>query len=205
MSEDVDERLLRVLRDPLLWKPPALVSREKIAAIFAAVDDEEAAAGALCDGLLVGPPAQWPQRFRATPDTRTLGMVRQLLKRMPALLERRPADALHVTSMAVGIADGVSPQRYPPDHVLLAYGHALRDHAFVLSCLGRHAEALAMITWAGRVFAQLPEGHWDTLLDPGGRMRIVYARVAEAGLLCEGGAVEVRRSVETERVGAERV
>ncbi len=157
MPENEDAWLLRALRDPLLWEPPALVSKQEIAAIFAAVDQEDAAADALCRSLLTGPPAQWRERVRSTPGTRTVGMVRQLLKRMPQLLECRPADAFQVTSLAVAIADVLSPQDYWPDHVLLAHGQALRDHAYVLSCLGWDAGALETMARAERMFAQVAD------------------------------------------------
>lgn len=111
---------------------------------------------------------QWRERVRSTPGTRTVGMVRQLLKRMPQLLECRPADALQVTSLAVAIADVLHPQDYWPDHVLLARGQALRDHAYVLSCLGRYAGTLEVMARAGRVFAQVPDAHGE-LLDSGER------------------------------------
>lgn len=166
MAENADEELLRALRDPLLWEPPALVSREEIAAMFAAVDEEDAAADALCRSLLTGPPALWRERVRGTPGTRTVGMVRQLLQRVPQLLECRPADALHATSLAVTIADILNPQDYWPDHVLLAQGQALREHARVLSCLGRCAAARDAMARAERVFAQVPDAHGE-LLDSG--------------------------------------
>lgn len=220
LLHDADERLLRVLRDPLLWDPPELVSREEVETIFAAVEKEDADADALCRRLLTGSALQWADRVRDTPGTRTVGMVRQLLKRMPAMVERRPADALQLTSLAIAIAEAINPQSYWPDHVLLARGQALRDHAYVLSFLGRYADSLKVAEQAERTFAQVPDADVDvarlalvkasalrmqnrgeeaialarqaaqTFLDYEDRSRYVNARITEAAMLYYSGAVE---------------
>ena len=216
---DAAERLLRALDDPLFRDPPEWIGREEIAALCAAVDREDEEAEAWCRSLLTGPAAQWSERVRATPGTHTVGMVRQLLKRMPALVERRPADALQLTSLAVAIAEVLRPRDYWPDHVLLARGQALRDHAYVLSFLGRYADALGVAERAERTFAQVPGADLDgarlalvkasalrmqnrgeeaialtreaarTLLDYGETRRYVQARIIEAAMLYDSGAV----------------
>lgn len=223
MFEDIDEDLLRVLRDPRLWmEPPDFPGlREFVAQTFAEVDAEHAAAAALCASVLTGPSSRWPERMRTTPGTKTIYMVLQLLRRMPALIERRPADALQVTSLAVAIAEALDPREHRrPDHVVMARGQALRDHAYVLSFLGRHREALRYAEEAERAFSQVPGEDFDlarlalvkalalrlqdrseeaivlarqaagTFRSLGEDARYVNARIIEAVMLYDGGAVE---------------
>ena len=82
-------------------------------------------------------------------------VVRELLARVPALYERRPADALLATSMAMVIAATLDPQEFWAEYVPMVRGEALRDHAFVLMLHGRPVEALAFVGRAGRTFAQI--------------------------------------------------
>jgi len=135
--------------------PEDLISAEQIAAIFAEAEAEDARALALCDTLLTGSSTAWWDRFQETPDTRTPGVVRQLLARIPALFERRPVDALEASSIAMAIAETLDPQKFWMDYVLMVRGQALRDHAFILALLGGHAEALAFVERAERTFAQV--------------------------------------------------
>lgn len=150
-----DDDVPRILRDPAFWDPPAFLAAEELAAIVEAVDAEDERAEALCQTLLAGPSAQWLERFSRTPEARTPAVVRQLLRRMPALLERRPADALHVTSMAIAISEVLDPGDCRPDDVLTAWGQALREHAYVLSVMRRHGDALDFLERAERTFEQI--------------------------------------------------
>ena len=158
-----DEDLLRVLRDPLLWEAPEFQSVAEAESLFAAMEAEDAAAALLCDAILTGSSTSWPERLRDTPGVRTAGMVRQLLERMPPLAELRPAAALQVTSMALAIAKVLDPEEYGHDHVAYLRGQAMRDHASVLSFMGRYAEALRYVASAERAFEHLTElAAWDT-------------------------------------------
>jgi tetratricopeptide (TPR) repeat protein len=219
--DDEDDGLLRVLRDPLLWaEPPAFRSLDGIDSILEMIDAEDAEAAALCGTLLSGPSARWPERFRTTPGTRTAAMVRQLLERMSALIECRPADALQATSIAMEIADVLQSRHEWPDESIIVRAQALRDHAYVLSFLGRYTDALQYVAEAERTFAQVPGEDVDlarlalvkasalrmqnrseeaivltrqaaaTFLEFEDRPRYVNARIAEAAMLYDAGAVQ---------------
>jgi tetratricopeptide (TPR) repeat protein len=144
----------------------------------------------------------------------------QLLDRMPALLERRPADALQLTALAVGIAESLNPRCSWEEGAILARGQALREHAYVLSFLGRDREALQYVERAAREFAQVPADGFElarlalvkaSALRLQGRteeaialarqaaetfreidepVRAVDARITEAAILYDAGAVE---------------
>jgi tetratricopeptide (TPR) repeat protein len=220
---DQNDDLLRALRDPLMWRKPTAPARRgwaAVAAMLEQADAEDDAADALCDAILTGPHARWPERLAGTDGTRTLGMVRQLLARMPALAESRPAAGLQLTSMAISVSEAVRDRDYLPDQVMQVRGQALRDHASVLAFLGRYAEALQYVERAERLLEQVPAARFDrarlavvkaqslrlqnrseeaaalardaseVFLQLGVRARYVSARITEAALLYDGGAVE---------------
>lgn len=159
-EDDELARIVGILRNPLFWNPPSFPVKG-IASILEQVDAEDERAAGLCETLLAAPLAQWRERFRRTPGVRTASMVRQLLGRVPAVVEQRPAEALELTSIAVAIAEALGPQPDWPDDVLMARGQALRDHGYVLSFLGRHPEALAYVERAEHAFAQFDALSFD--------------------------------------------
>jgi tetratricopeptide (TPR) repeat protein len=123
--------------------------------------EEDARASQLCDEILTGPIAWWPTRLRKTRDAWTAGMVRQLLERTRAMLENTPAHALQISTMAIEIANELDVIAYPCDYVVKLRAQALRDHATVLSFMGRHLEALASAEQSQRLFAQVPLPEYD--------------------------------------------
>lgn len=228
-----NERLLRILRDPRVWQAPPdlpspdLPSLDEADAVLDEIEAEDEEAESLCATLLTGPPARWPERFRATPEARTAAMVRQLLARMPVLIDRRPADAFQATSIAMGIADVLLPRRDRPDETVIVRAQALRDHAYVLSFLGRYAEALRYVEQSEHAFAQMPGEDFDLarlklvkasalrvqnrseeaialtreaaaiFRDLDEQTRYVNARITEAAMLYDGGAVQQAMEVWT--------
>ena len=68
---------------------------------------EGRAAAAACEEILTGPHAWWAQRLRKTHGLQTLGMVRELLGRMPAMVKQQPEAALQITSMAMETAEAI--------------------------------------------------------------------------------------------------
>lgn len=122
---------------------------------------EEAAAAAVCDEVLTGPSAWWPQRLRNHPSSRTAGVVRTLLDRMRALLERSPAQALVVTGLAIEVANWLDIAEYPNDYAIRLRAQAFRDHAYVLGFIGRHSEALDVADRSRRLFEQVPLPEYD--------------------------------------------
>jgi tetratricopeptide (TPR) repeat protein len=123
--------------------------------------EEEEQASAFCDEILAGPPTWWPQRLRNLPAARTAGVVRHLLERMRQLLERSPSHALQATTLAIEIANALDPAAYPNDYAVRLRAQAWRDHAFVLSFLGRTPEALQCAGRSRRLFEQVPLPEYD--------------------------------------------
>lgn len=230
--DEFGDRVLRLLRDPRVWQEPAAFRMPPgLAAKLARIDAEDAAAAALCNRLLVRPMSLWRERVRTTPGTKTAGMVRELLHRMPGLIEHSPADALEVTSIALAIAEVLDERAYWPEYVVTARAQAFRDHAYVLSFLGRYREALVYVERAERTFSQTLANPFDLarlalvkasalrmqqrseeaialtrqaaemFLDLDERERYVNARMTEAAMLYDGGAIRQAMDVWSELAG----
>ncbi|HYR28476.1 MAG TPA: tetratricopeptide repeat protein [Thermoanaerobaculia bacterium] len=122
---------------------------------------EDIRANAACDAILSGPASWWPQRLRQTEDIYTAGMVRALLDRMRQYISASPANALQVTAMALDIANALDVAEYPCDYVIKLRAQAYRDHAYVLSFMGRYREALETADRAKRLFEQVPLPEYD--------------------------------------------
>jgi tetratricopeptide (TPR) repeat protein len=156
--------MIAAMREPSSWDrrvaettatPPA----ERLARLTLfkqRLDAEDAVAKALIGTLLKGPSAWWRNAVRQTPAACTAGMVRQLLTKMRELHNRVPADALVVTSLATELANGLSIKDYPSDYVITLRAQALRDHAYVLSIIGRYPDADATVQQAERLIRQTP-------------------------------------------------
>ncbi|HKR66773.1 MAG TPA: tetratricopeptide repeat protein [Thermoanaerobaculia bacterium] len=203
---------------------PAALPREFVVNVSAFAERarrEEREAEALCDEILTGPAAWWPQRLRKTDKAYTAGMVTQLLERVGPIMDNdSPANALQVTAMAIEIANALHVVQYPCDYVVKLRANASRDHAYVLSFLGRHPEALAYIERAKELYDQVPLPEYDlarlalvkalvlrsidrpqeavqlareaaeTFLRFGDRTRYLNARVTEAAMVFRTEAVE---------------
>lgn len=136
-------------RETLPEKPLAVTFAQRLAA-----EDEQAKE--LCDQILTGPPAWWATRLRKSANARTAGMVRQLLERMRGIVQGSPVNALQVTTLAIEVANDLEIAAYPSDFVVTLRGQTLRDHAFVLSFVGRMPEALETADRARRLLEQIP-------------------------------------------------
>jgi tetratricopeptide (TPR) repeat protein len=221
-----DETLTSVLRDAESWEPipvpPAAPAQQvSVVAQFAArIREEDERAIALCDEILTGPSTWWRQRLRKTDGANTAGMVKQLLERMRSMLETAPVNALQVTSLAVEIANDLDVAEYPGDYAIKLRAQAHRDHAYVLSFLGRYAEALEFAARSKRLFDQTPLPEYDlarlalvkalilpnvdrhdeaaalareagdTFLRFGDRPRYVNARITEGSVVYQSGQIE---------------
>ncbi|MEO8379711.1 MAG: tetratricopeptide repeat protein [Acidobacteriota bacterium] len=181
---------------------------------------EEEQAKVLCDEILSGPSSWWRQRLRTTDGVATAGMVKQLLNRMRDMLERSPANALQVTTLALEIANALDVSAYPCDYAIKLRAQAHRDHAYVLSFMGRYPEALEFAERSKRLFDQVPLPEFDlarlalvkatilrstereteaaelarragdTFLRFGDRARYLNARITEGSVVYSTGAVE---------------
>lgn len=218
-------RLIRALQDPQFWEvifgggvPGA--ERSELIALAERVFREDERARSLCEEVLTGPAAWWPQRLRTAGGTRTAGMVRQLLLRRRASLGRAPKEALIVTGMAVSVAEELDTAAYPRELVDDLRAQALRDHAYVLTVLARYAEAAEYAERSAALFAGVPASQFErarlylveatilrytgqemeaarlcgkaaeVFLEYGDRARYVSARVTEGTALHLAGAVE---------------
>lgn len=192
---------------------------------------EEAEAATLCDDVLSGPPAWWPQKLRKAENGKTAGVVKQLLDRMRTMLHSAPANALQVTALALEVANALDVAEYPSDYVVKLRAQSCRDHAYVLSFMGRHPEALDFVERSRRLFDQVPLPEYDLarlglvkasilrLIDRadeaialardsaatferfGDRTRALNARMTEGVILYDRGLVEQALSVWTSLQG----
>ena len=120
---------------------------------------QEQEAGAICDRVLRGPSAWWRNALFQAGDIHTAGMVTVLIRRSEEALQQGPPEALELSEIALQIASTLDFLAYPYDHVHKVRGQALRQQAFVLSCLGRHQPAKLMADFAMELFKQIPEPH----------------------------------------------
>jgi tetratricopeptide (TPR) repeat protein len=181
---------------------------------------EEQDAIAICDDLLAGPSNWWTQRLRNTPGACTAGVARQLLTRWRQMLHNNPASALQVTAVAIQVANRLDIAEYPCDYVLKLRAQGHSDHAYALSFMGRHREALDFVDRARRLFEQVPMPEYDlarvatvkanilrsidrsdeavalvrdaaeTFLRFGDQTRYATSRVIEAATLYDRGSIE---------------
>jgi tetratricopeptide (TPR) repeat protein len=151
---------------------------------------EEQEAVALCDEILTGPAAWWPQRLRQSARAHTGGMVKELLERMRSMLGNSPANALQITALAIEIANALDVADYPCDYVIKLRAAAYRDHAYVLSFMGRYPEALELADRSRQLFDQVPLPEYDLarLALVEGSILCAIDRVEEALSLIRGAA-----------------
>jgi tetratricopeptide (TPR) repeat protein len=83
-------------------------------------------------------------------------MVEVLIQRSKEIDGSSPLDALLLTEIAFGIADGLSVIAYPYDHVVKIRGRALREQAYMLSVVGRLPEARRTAEAAAQYLKQIP-------------------------------------------------
>jgi tetratricopeptide (TPR) repeat protein len=215
--------MVATLRAAETWTAPAPPPRQFVVNVSAFAErarSEEQAAVALCDAILTGPAAWWQQRLRQSGSTYTAGMVQQLLARMRTMIGTAPANALQVTMLAIEVANALDVAEYPCDYVIKLRAQAYRDHAYVLSFMGRYPEALEFVERAKRLFDQVPMPEYDlarlslvkasilrwidrveeaisliqsageTFIRFGDRTRYVVAKMTEASTLYMRGNVE---------------
>jgi tetratricopeptide (TPR) repeat protein len=166
-SAEVGEQraLMASLGDTDVWESaPPSAPRQFVVNVTAFAErarHEEEVAAALCDEVLTGPHAWWPQRLRKAAGQKTAGLVKHLLERWRQTLENNPAAALQLTTLALEVANSLDVAQYPCDYAVKLRAQAYRDHAYGLSFLGRHPEALSVIERAKRLFEQVPLPEYD--------------------------------------------
>lgn len=211
-------------------RPPQRV--QELASLAERLAAEDRNAAALLDSIANTPATWWRTGVMKSPHGRTAGTVRQLLGRMRTEVRRSPARALDLTSLALEIANEISLIDYPSDLVISLRADAWRDHAYVLQFVGRFREAVAALHEAERLQREtaIPEfglarillvrasiltstdkqqeaidcaGQAATIfLEFGDRQKYAAARITQAGMLHEYGAVrealEIWESIKNE-------
>ncbi|HKS21862.1 MAG TPA: hypothetical protein VJZ76_03610 [Thermoanaerobaculia bacterium] len=180
--------------------------------------NEDREAAELIESLASTPITWWRTAIVKSPIGRSSGIVRKLLDRMRTELSKAPARSLELTTLAVDIANEISLTEYPCDFVISLRADAWRDHAFVLQFLGRFPEAVAAVNEAESLLREtaLPDYGlariklvranilaWDRrpeavtladeaakiFLDFGDRPKYAAARITQAAMLHESGAI----------------
>lgn len=172
-----------------------LADPERVAeriAFHARLEAEDAAAAILCERALVGPSAWWAARLRQEEGALTSGVVREILKRFPSSLLSAPREALVLTTLATEIAFAIGISEYPFDHVVTLRGQALRDHAFVLSFMGRFLEAAAAAERADSCLRQIPVPDLELA-----RLDLVRSNIARSTDKLDEAIAFARRAGET--------
>jgi len=229
-TDDFDLELSELLRQPETWRepsraaapPPAIAAMASLSARLAV---EDAAAAELLHDIEKTPAAWWRTAIAKSRSSHGAGIVRQLLAQMRSLIAKSPLNALECTAIALDLANDLGVSDYPGDFVVALRADAFRDHAYMLSFLGRTHEALAALDRAESLLRQLsvPDFHLartklvraniyvitdrqseaitlaheagETFLAYGERSRYLDARVTEAAMLHEHGAVREALSI----------
>ena len=156
--------VIDALRSSATWEEDTPAPRQfvlDVVSFAARAKQEEEEAHVLCDEILTGPSSWWPQRLRKAAGAHTAGMVKELLERMRQMVKSSPAAALQVTALAIDIAHALDVTEYPCDYVVKLRAQAFRDHAYVLSFMGRYPDALEFADRSKRLFDQVPLPEYD--------------------------------------------
>src|SRR5258708_18920610 len=153
------KELAALLKTAEVWEQPAAAGAAvvakglELATVASRLEGEHTVAEAMVDDMLASPPRWWRTKLMRE-GGQTVGVVRALLDRMRTILPKAPLQALDVTTIAVDVANHLPITGYPSDLVFAARAHAWRDHAYVLSFLGRFSEALDAVDRAENLFRQ---------------------------------------------------
>src|ERR1043166_4051522 len=149
-------------------------------------------AAAICDRVLHGPASWWRNALVQADGSKTAGMVTVLIERAVVAIQQSPTDALALTEIAIELAGTMEADEYPYAHVQKIRGHALREQAWVLSCMGRHQQAARLADLAAMFFEEIPEPLREL-----GRLDLVRSNIARS-------TESYGRAVEYARQAAER-
>lgn len=175
------QELIEMLRCGDVWPelpeptPEATARIAELTSFAGRLDAEEAIASDILDDVFRGPSAWWSTRLMKAAPRLTAGIVREILKRSVGLESTAPQQAHDMTRLAVDIASELSVCDYPSDFVISLRGHALREHAYNLMCLGRFHEAIETSNRAEAAFTQTPLPEYEIA-----RVRLVRAMICQS-------------------------
>jgi tetratricopeptide (TPR) repeat protein len=173
--------LMQTMREPETWagefveRKPSPQAQQRLSDLTERLRKEDSEAQKIAAALLVGPQAWWRTRFTQNSQTRTAGMVRELLRRLDVAYLEVPTQALEMTAIAIEVADSLPVSEYPSDMVIALRAHAARENGFALYFLGRFHEALEAVDRAEQLFGQTPFPEYDLA-----RVALVRAAVYRA-------------------------
>lgn len=153
------QELAALLKSAEVWEEPAAVPPQvaakgrELATVAQTLDREEAAAVALVDELLASPQRWWHTKLTRE-GGQNVGVVRALLDRARELAQKTPLQALDLTTLAVDVANELPITGYPSDLVFATRAHAWREHAYVLTVIGKFREALEATDRSEDLFKQ---------------------------------------------------
>ncbi len=194
---ELDEHIgiVDALKSGTAWEPsqPASpVTAAELGALAARMREEDGEAAALCDTILSGPSAWWPTRLRKEPNARSAGMVRQLISRAREVVDKSPPNALHITELAIELAEELCVSTYPGDTVIVLRGQAWREHAYILSYTGRLPQAIEACDHAESLFRQTPIPEYELA-----RLKLVRSYILQELDRLGEAADLVRQAAET--------
>jgi hypothetical protein len=131
------------------------------------------------------------RKWAALPASRTLGVVRILVRAARTASNRNPVFALLLADMAVSVAESVPRSDYPRHAVDRARGNAWRERANAQLALSQAAQTLESLRRADRAFARVP----------GNEKELAQSALVRAGVLRLQGSAEEARTLE-ERANA---
>lgn len=141
------QELAALLKTAEVWHEtpapePAVVARgRELSTVARQVDHEAASAASVVDDLLASPQRWWRTKL-AREGAQTLGVVRALVDRARDAVQKAPLQALDLTTLAVDVANELPITGYPSDLVFATRASAWREHAYVLTVIGKFREAL---------------------------------------------------------------
>jgi tetratricopeptide (TPR) repeat protein len=169
--------ITEALRTSEVWlddqpRPAAQARLSELAAFSRRLQLEDGEAPEICDDLLSGPPAWWATRYAKSGYEPTAGIVRELLERWRLVIGRAPMQALQVTTLAIEITNQLEWHAYPSNFLATLRAQALRDHAFILSYVGRFPEGLEAVERAEQLLRRTPMPDYELA-----RLQLVRANI----------------------------
>jgi tetratricopeptide (TPR) repeat protein len=201
-----------------LLREPRMDSLQRLTGVIEQVEEERAAADTVLPSIFKNPRESWRAKLLASGAVNTVGMVDALVAHAETTFASAPPSALQSSALAVEIGDAIRIDSYPFDLVISTRARAWREHAFLLSYVGRFPDALQAVDRAEQLFRQIPADYdlartsviramiyrsidrlgeavaltrdaADTFDSCGDHLRYIRTRMTEASILVQQGAI----------------